>query len=196
MSATHNATSAFAQAMAFDLEPEVDEGIEIAPRKERQNQKSRSGQRGSKCVRSFCERILFVAGFHQQIDDKQGDGEKAQHQERGAVLAPPGEIRKSAKVLRRRRERWSAKVSQAQAKYVECKNALPPEREELSKALCRDSIGNTFRDRKNQSFQRKYDAVNRSENDEGPVCAVPQPSQDHGYDQVHGSSPLPPLAAS
>src|SRR5258707_838857 len=193
MSTAQTATRAFAQTMAWDLEAEVDERIEIAPRKERQHKERRRGHRGSKCVRSLCERILFVAGFHQQIDDKQRNGKKAQHQERGAVLTPPGEIRKSAKVLHRRRERWSAKVSQAQAKYIECKNALATDGEELGKTPCLDRIGNTFRGRKNQSFQRKYDAVNRAENDEGPICTVPQPCQDHCHDQIHGSSPLPPL---
>src|SRR5713226_6990882 len=100
MSTAQTATRAFAQTMAWDLEAEIDERIEIAPRKERQHKERCSGHRGSKCVRSFCERILFVAGFHQQIGDKQRNRKKAQHEERGAVLAQPGELRTSAKVLR------------------------------------------------------------------------------------------------
>src|SRR6266849_814821 len=48
MSAAQITARAFAYAMALDLEPEVDEGIEIAPRKKCQHNERGRGQRCSK----------------------------------------------------------------------------------------------------------------------------------------------------
>jgi len=49
--------------MALDLEPEVDEGIEIAPRKNARTT-NRPWRAQFEMHKRFCERVFFVVSFH------------------------------------------------------------------------------------------------------------------------------------
>ena len=68
--------------MAPNLELEVNERIEIAPRKKSQDEECGGSKGGSNGIRRRCERIFVVAGFQQQVYNEQRDREKAEHEER------------------------------------------------------------------------------------------------------------------
>src|SRR2546422_211348 len=133
-------SSALAWSRAGDLELEIDEGIETVPRKEGKDDECESRKRGPNGIRSGCKWVFLVAGFHQQIHNEQGHGEKAEHEERRGVLRAPSEVRQASQELHRRREGGGAEECQAQAKDIEGQDSLCPKGEDAGRMLRRGRI--------------------------------------------------------
>jgi hypothetical protein len=100
-------TSILAWKSAADLELEINERIEVAPRKKCQHDKCGSRKSGSNRIRRCCKWIFLLAGLQQQVCEEQRYGEKAKHKKRGGVLTPPSEIGQPRQQLHRGSERGS-----------------------------------------------------------------------------------------
>src|SRR5690349_559662 len=93
-------------------------------------------------------------------------------------------------------QRSRAEESEAEAKQIERQNALSPDRQEpCNPARLNWGHGAFFR-RKDQALDGEHAAMNRTEDDECPVRAVPKARKNHGRHQVKGSSPLAACAAA
>src|SRR5262249_4035015 len=135
------ATNTLAWTAAGDLEPEIDEGIEIIPREEGQNDESEGCDCGPNGVGRRRKGILLAAGLHQQIDEKQRNREEAKHEKRRGVFATEGEIRQSRQKVRRCAKRSGPEKCQAQTQDIESQNSLSPQSPKTSRALRESTAG-------------------------------------------------------
>src|SRR5258708_6560304 len=81
--------------------------------------------------------------------------------------------------------------SQAQAKNVKGQDPLSPQGEESKNRSRLSRITGLYSCWEKSAFKTQDYAMNRTKNDERPICAMPKASQDHCLQKIHGRFPFP-----
>src|SRR5579871_46917 len=161
---------------AIEFEPselEVDERICLICPQERYDQRAGQSKSDSPLYRCRCHKILIARFLQCEVEQEERNRKDCQKQECRGELGPPSPVCQAAQHFPGRSQRLRAKENPCQAHKMENENSFHPHRNFPRFGAARQL-----------SFHRQTSAMQSAPHDEGPVCAVPESSQQHGQHQV------------